>query len=686
VGKPQYDREDGWKNKHTRIAADAPHESSDVFHDTARAGTGSQTWKRRAMSPSQPPSARASRTPRTATAGTVAVDTAHRDARPPRGRGAQVPVVLDRYRLHRRLGTGGFGTVWMARDERLERDVAVKILPRERVVGGRFEREARAAARLSHPGIVTLYEAAIDDDGAYLVSELVRGPTLAELLEAGRLSDRDIARITIALCDALAHAHAQGIVHRDVKPSNVLVPARPITPNQIAKLTDFGVARVIGGDTLTRTGDVLGTAAYMAPEQAEGLPTGAPADLYALALVTYEALTGVNPVNAGTAAQRARRLGAYLPPLRRQRRELPRELGRGIDQALRPKPRERGDLADLKASLAAAMPLLDDKAGIVTSPWLSRRRSSAPPEEEIDTARWSDNTSTPDPSDEESNRAADHEPDRDGPPVLRWPARALAAVATAGLTGWICAHLLSGARIAPVAAGLAAGVLIAALPRLGWLILTAVLTVLAAAQGHPGAAIVLILAASLPALLLPLRGASWPLAAAAPALGLMGLAGAWPALAGSVRGPWRRAALGAIGWLWVLLVGAIAGSGLYLRTIPGIPQPHAWIGSVDQAASMMLRPVISSGAPAGAVVWALAALTLPWVRRGRSLQVDIVMVTVWAATFVSATGTVLAIAHPGETLLTTQTAVIGGIAAAVVALTPSILQATRTDRARAVLA
>src|SRR6202035_4104699 len=105
----------------------------------------------------------------------------------------------------------------------------------------------------------------------------------------------------------------------------------------VAKLTDFGVARIVGGDTLTRTGDVVGTAAYMAPEQAEGREVGAAADLYALALVLYEALTGVNPVRTGTAAQRARRLGAHMPPLRRQRHDLPRELGQAIDQALRPR-------------------------------------------------------------------------------------------------------------------------------------------------------------------------------------------------------------------------------------------------------------------------------------------------------------------------------------------------------------
>ena len=131
-------------------------------------------------------------------------------------------------------------------------------------------------------------------------------------------------------------------------------PSSPPTPAQLAKLTDFGVARVIGGDSLTLTGDVIGTLAYMAPEQAEGLEAGAGADLYSLALVLYEALTGINPVRSSTAAQRARRLGAHLPPLRRQRRDLPRELGQGIDMALRPRPRERGTLSELRRALTAA--------------------------------------------------------------------------------------------------------------------------------------------------------------------------------------------------------------------------------------------------------------------------------------------------------------------------------------------
>ena len=286
--------------------------------------------------------------------------------------------MLGRYRLRRRLGTGGFATVWLAHDERLDREVAVKILPRQGVNGGRFEREARAAARLAHPGIVTLYEAAVDDEGAYLVSELVRGTTLDALLADGRLSDRDLMQIGIALCDALAHAHAHGVVHRDVKPSNVLVPDHPTTPSQIARLTDFGVARVHGGDSLTRTGDVIGTAAYMAPEQAQGLPAGASADLFSLALVLYEGLSGVNPVRrTGTAVRRA---GMHLPPLRRQRRDLPRELGRAIDLSLRPRPGERGTLEELRAALVSAAGQVGDEPGVVADPWPARteRREREP--------------------------------------------------------------------------------------------------------------------------------------------------------------------------------------------------------------------------------------------------------------------------------------------------------------------
>jgi serine/threonine protein kinase len=580
-------------------------------------------------------------------------------------------LVLGRYRLYRRLGAGGFGTVWMARDERLERDVAVKIVPRERIVGGRFEREARAAARLSHPGIVTLYEAAVDDDGAYLVSELVRGQTLAVLLEEGRLSDRDIVEIAIALCEALAHAHANGVVHRDVKPSNVLIADHPSTPAQLAKLTDFGVARVIGGDSLTRTGDVLGTVAYMAPEQAEGLDAGAPADLYSLALVIYEALTGVNPVRTGTAAQRARRLGAHLPPLRRQRRDLPRELGRGIDLALRPRPRERGTTEELRAALTEALPVLQDTPGVVSSPWAPRTQP-AQAEQAIDRARWSADAQQP---------AADDAPDASTAPSRL--ARGLAALAAAAMIGWLTAHVLSPPPISPAAAALLAAVLIAAVPRVGWLVLTAALVLASALEHRPGAALLIGLAAGVPVLLLPRSGPAWTLPAGAPTLGLLGVGGAWPALASRAVGPWRRAVLGATGWIWLVAAAPLAGKGLYLKQLPGTPSLHDWSASVHGTVTLVLRPILSSGALAGAPVWALAAVALPWLVRRRSLAVDFVLVTAWAAAAVSATGTAIAMVHPSSGLLGQQSAVIGGIASAMVALAPSIRDAVRTGSARA---
>jgi len=586
--------------------------------------------------------------------------------------------VLERYRLDRRLGTGGFGTVWLARDERLERDVAVKILPRERVVGGRFEREARAAARLSHPGIVTLYEAAVDDDGGYLVSELVRGETLGQMLDAGRLSDHDIAQVAIVMCDALAHAHAHGIVHRDVKPSNVLMPEHPASPSQLAKLTDFGVARVIGGATLTRTGDVVGTAAYMAPEQAEGLQVGATADVYSLALVTYEALTGVNPVRTGTAAQRARRLGAHLPPLRRQRRDLPQGLGRAVDLALRPRPRERGSLQELRAALVDALPTLADTPGVVTSPWPRITHDPATGDHEIDVARWSDAAvAAAAPRAATADEGDDHGAAELAP---AWPERGLAGATTAALTWWLSANVLAHPLIAPAAAALMAAVIVAALPRIGWLVTTGSLVVATAAQQRPGGAVVIALGAVVPIFLMPRRGTAWSLAAGAPALALIGLGGAWPALAARAGTAWRRAALGATGWIWIVLTVPLAGTSAYLSRLPGAPPPHIWSASLSQTVTVVLRPILSSGALAAAPVWAVAAVTLPWLVRNRSLTLDTVFVVVWSATLVFATGAAISIVHAGTAQPTERTALIGAFAGALIALAPSLRERLRTGR------
>lgn len=533
-------------------------------------------------------------------------------------------LILGRYRLNRRLGTGGFGTVWEARDERLDRDVAVKILPRERVVGGRFEREARAAARLAHPAIVTLYEAGADDEGAYLVSELVRGSTFDTLQAAGRLSDRDIVMIGISIADALAHAHAEGVVHRDVKPSNILVPERPATPAHPAKLTDFGVARVVGGDSLTRTGDVVGTAAYMAPEQAVGRDAGPSADLYALALVVYEALTGVNPIRGSTVAQQARRLGAHLPPLRRQRRELPRELGRAVDLALRPKPRERGTLEELRAAFAEAVPELDDRPGVVGAPWRPRR-SARPTNEPA--APWLE----PGPrAEDESDTPDGHQPARAHRVRAPWPERALGAAVAAGLVIYVSAHAFSPAPLAPAALGLIAAGITLLLPRIGWLALAATTAAIAASQHEAGVAMVAMIAALTGVVAFPLRGTSWPLPGAAAAVGLIGVATAWPALAARAPTIARRAMLGAAGWAWVLLLAAGA-------KVANRPAEAVWSSSAYETWHHVLVPIVTSGALLVGTIWAAAAACAPYAARGRSLGLDIVRTVVWAAVLASAT-------------------------------------------------
>src|ERR671914_1910816 len=286
--------------------------------------------------------------------------------------GSGVHLILGRYRMERRLGAGAFGVVWLAWDEKLEREVAVKVIPRERGGGERVEREARAAARLNHPGIVAIYELASDEHDVYLVSELVRGRTLAELTQAGAISGPDGARIGTALCDALDHAHQRGVIHRDVKPQNVMVLADPAAGAGFAKLADFGVAHVASGDALTRTGDVVGTLAYMAPEQAEGARTTPAGDVYSLALTLYEAWTGSNPVRAGGPAATARRLGRPLPSLAATRRDLPLELCDAIDDALDIDPARRPTPRELRPELAAAEPALADEGGLVEPATLRR--------------------------------------------------------------------------------------------------------------------------------------------------------------------------------------------------------------------------------------------------------------------------------------------------------------------------
>ncbi len=586
------------------------------------------------------------------------LQTARMSAEPAPGvEGDDESLALGRYRLGRCLGAGSFGTVWRARDERLGRDVAVKVVAREQVMDARFAREARAAARLSHPAIVTLYEAAADDQAAYLVSELVRGPTLDRLLEQGRLSDRDIVGIGVALCDALDHAHAQGVIHRDVKPSNILIPARPVSAAHPAKLTDFGIAQVIGGDSLTKTGDVVGTDAYMAPEQAAGREAGPTADLYPLALVLYEALTGINPV-AGI--RRATRLGAHLPPLRRQRRDLPRELGRGIDLALRPRPRERGTILELRAALENAQEELSDVRGVVDGPWRPRITRAEQVPDPAPTQRQ--------PTKRRPARVAE---------AIPWQERGLGAAGAALGAGWIAAHTLGETALTPATIALISAALVLVLPRAGYAVVAGLLVAGAALGGHVGAALVVAIAAVIPVVLMPRDASTWPLAAGGPVLGILGLAGAWPALAARGTGAWRRAALGAMGWLWTALATSLAGSSLYLGSPRGPAGQSAWTASPYDAVHHVLGPLASVGVILGAAVWAAGAVTLPWLIGRRSLALDAARVLAWSVLVVSCTGIVLRLGS-GARIASPHIAVLGAAAAAAVALGPSLLAAWRS--------
>jgi serine/threonine protein kinase len=268
-------------------------------------------------------------------------------------------LVLNRFLIERRIGSGGFGVVYEAWDGRLERAVAVKAIESRGDARRRVLREAQAAARLNHPGIVTLYEMGEEDGNALLVTELVEGTTLAELHRAGTLSDRETGEIGADLCEALDHAHSRGVVHRDVKPQNVLIgeDGEPRT-----KLMDFGVARLADAAALTAPGDVVGTLAYMSPEQAEGAAAGAAADVYSLALTLYECWSGENPNRRATPAATARAIGARLRPLHRLRPDLPRELAETIDACLQRRPGRRPSLEELGTALEDSLDLLADQA------------------------------------------------------------------------------------------------------------------------------------------------------------------------------------------------------------------------------------------------------------------------------------------------------------------------------------
>ena len=216
---------------------------------------------------------------------------------------AEIGQVLGgRYRLVELLGSGGMATIYRATDTGLGRDVALKLLRPEYLrdpdFSSRFRQEAQAAASLSHPNVVTVYDYGEDPSGPYIVMELVDGEDLATILRrSGALPPRQVARIGAGVARALAAAHARGLIHRDIKPGNVLIGA-----DGAVKVVDFGIARAIAEAQVTLPGTTLGSVHYFSPEQARGEPATAASDIYSLGIVLYEMLTGVRPFEGDSAA------------------------------------------------------------------------------------------------------------------------------------------------------------------------------------------------------------------------------------------------------------------------------------------------------------------------------------------------------------------------------------------------
>jgi serine/threonine-protein kinase len=254
-----------------------------------------------------------------------------------------------RYTLTDRIATGGMGDVWRATDSVLGRDVAVKVMranaAEDPTFAERFRDEARHSAGMSHQNIATVYDYGEDDGVAYLVMELVEGEPLSQLIARGPMPPDQVRSIAGQAALALAAAHAAGVVHRDVKPANILV-----TPDGRVKLTDFGIARAADGASHTRTGEVLGTPQYLSPEQALGKGATGASDLYALGIITQEMLTGRKPFDSGSAVATAlAQVNDAPPPLPDG---VPSDLRRVVDQSLAKDPADRPTSA---AAVAAAL-------------------------------------------------------------------------------------------------------------------------------------------------------------------------------------------------------------------------------------------------------------------------------------------------------------------------------------------
>jgi eukaryotic-like serine/threonine-protein kinase len=301
-------------------------------------------------------------------------------------------MLSGRYRLEAKLGSGGMSTVYLARDETLDRAVAVKVMHREMSEQAdqleRFRQEARAVAKLSHPNIVSVIDAGEDGGYPYIVFEYVEGETLKQrVARVGALDIQEAIAYAIEIARGLSVAHARNLVHRDIKPQNVL-----IDDEGRAKLTDFGISRQLEQDGMTATGRVLGTTDYVAPEQAMGRGVDPRSDIYSLGVVLYEMLVGQVPFHADSQVGVAmKHVNEDLPDVQRRRPEASAAVALVVERATAKNPAERyEDVGEMIDDLSTALEVEAARAGSTTGEATSVLDAVPPPKRKLSSrSRWS---------------------------------------------------------------------------------------------------------------------------------------------------------------------------------------------------------------------------------------------------------------------------------------------------------
>jgi hypothetical protein len=525
-------------------------------------------------------------------------------------------LVLGRYRPIRPLGSGGSGSVWLARDETSNEEVALKVVRREGKAASRAEREVEAASRLRHPRCLRALALDRDDEHIYVAYEYVRGRTLREALRAGLLDDRRAVEATAQVLEGLAHAHGRGIVHRDVKPANVMLDESDEAEGPVAvRILDFGLAQMQEAETLTAAGDVPGTLAYVSPERLDGQPATGAADVWAAGVLLWEALVGWHPFAAASPVDTARRIREGAPPLATLRPDLPRELCSVVDRMLTLDPARRPPPKRLAEAL---------RDGIETATRRPRPAVS----------------------------------------LSRLRQRALHAGAAASFATGSTLLLPFFPRGWPFLLGALTGLVALRAPRAG-LALALAAPLLPLGNVALGLALVYALLAGAWFALFRRDARAALLFVAGPVLAPVAL-GLLPALALGARGAARRAALGGAAVLAAAFAAALAGSPLPWE---GIGEARLALAGSDRP-DLVLRALLTvlwahSSLLVAAAVFAVAAATAE-TARARGLW----GVAVWAALFLAAA----ALAPPATATLPL---VLGAWAAAAWLAAPALRQALR---------